>query len=972
MNYLPALNPIVKVWDNPLCTFGAEVVPLYEYQATPWLCMRDLIPHECGRAVLIVNGQALLQKDWYRPVLPGDVIEWHILAGGRNASRTILTIVAMIAIAYFTAGIVNPFYAAAFSVAASLAATALINALIPLKTADASSGAVSPGSVYNTSLAGNQARLNQPIPVIYGRMKVFPDFAAQPYAYYRNNDQFYCALLCIGQGDYAIENLLIDTTPISSFKSVFYKVLPPGTAPTRVSGNTVTAIVVAGNTLDASKPIGGFAICKPRSQVNSLSWDLLCDQGLVKFNDDGSASNFSITVSVDIQYIDDFGVALGDYIRLASSTMTAQSRTPQRQTFSAALSPPGRVQVRLTRETPFSDDNKTINVIAWGGLRGRLTVPAPLAASATYIEIIMRANEQLNGISQKKVNLIARRKLPTYDLSSGLWTIPIETRNPMWAVADVWRNTVYGDSRLDSEIDLVTLAVLAETYRVRQDNLDIVFDSRVTSKDASRTICQVGRAIPTQRMGVFSVVRDEYRPTPVTAFTTRDIIPGSTSIGYAMVTPETADSIIYEYFDNRSWDWTPVQVNVPGVTSPVRPLTIRVQGITGSFHAKREAYYLAAVNLYRRKFPKWQTEMKGILAPYGSPVVFSPALPNWGTPGDLVNWDASTLTAYLSEPVTFVPGFAHYITLEKQNGSLSIAIPVTPGPVANSVQLSQAPGFTPTTSDSDIERTKFVFGPEGSHRVMVRLTHAVSKGRSAEGNPLVELSGVAENNLVHTADNPFLPVGAKIQDPVPLTTVDTASLPINDPDNPNADPGLPRVVLNPHTISMGNWGSPDDTYTGGGGAFKIFRDGTAGYGIYADALSAAAYLESSSGLYPGEWFNRTPDAGATSAYEIYVSASSNFISASPIGIIGAGAGSPYNTWLNLGVQDYSWNYWANLLNSQLFTNNAVGGSFAVGMSVTLQIKIRRVGGSVPLVDTTFVIAPNIFGNDIGSAGTGGG
>src|SRR6185369_11052845 len=430
--------------------------------------------------------------------------------------------------------------AAAASIALNIEAQVLINALVPISPMSGGAGdGTSPGSVYNTALSGNQARLHQPIPVLYGRMKTFPDFACQPYVYFKTNDQYYNVLLCIGEGEYAIEALTIDDTPLANFKGVFYKVLAPGVAPTVVKGNIVTASEVAGNQLDADTAIGPFIVCKARKQVNRIEWDVSCDQGLgIADTSTGVFSNFTIAYDVDIQYVDDFGRPLGDFTNLVHASVTAKSRTPQRFTGSAVLPTAGRVSVRLTRTTALDTRSNVLNVLSWTGLRGELTDAYTGASTATYIEVSMRANEQLNGLTQKRIGVISRRKLSMWDPVGG-WSAVAETRNPCWAILDALKNTTYGAGRSDSEIDLTGYYNLAQTYDARQDRLDILFDSRVTVKDALRTMAQTGRAVVFQRAGVHTIARDQYQALPFAAYSSRDIVPGSTSIGYALVTPET-------------------------------------------------------------------------------------------------------------------------------------------------------------------------------------------------------------------------------------------------------------------------------------------------------------------------------------------------------------------------------------------------------------------------------------------------
>lgn len=66
----------------------------------------------------------------------------------------------------------------------------------------------SPSQVYGIAPPKNQARLGQPIPVVYGSVIALPDFAAQPYVFFDQNDQWMHALLCVGVGDHDVSEIL--------------------------------------------------------------------------------------------------------------------------------------------------------------------------------------------------------------------------------------------------------------------------------------------------------------------------------------------------------------------------------------------------------------------------------------------------------------------------------------------------------------------------------------------------------------------------------------------------------------------------------------------------------------------------------------------------------------------------------------------------------------------------------------------
>lgn len=74
--------------------------------------------------------------------------------------------------------------------------------------------------VYGIAPPRNLVRLGQPIPVIYGSVISLPDFAAQPYVRFEGNEQFLCALLCVGLGEYDVAELLLGTTSASKILDV--------------------------------------------------------------------------------------------------------------------------------------------------------------------------------------------------------------------------------------------------------------------------------------------------------------------------------------------------------------------------------------------------------------------------------------------------------------------------------------------------------------------------------------------------------------------------------------------------------------------------------------------------------------------------------------------------------------------------------------------------------------------------------
>lgn len=937
----PAGQAVMLHSRNPLAA------PVEHRAVAPLTPLCDLAPVTAAPLMLRLNGQWLLRKDWHRPALPGDVIEWHEVPQGRTASRVVLTIIVIYLSIQFgpqvgaAMGLAGKTAAAVGSIAINLAGTAIINALVPIKQPDAGAAAANPQGVYSVATSANIARLGQPVPVIYGRHLVYPDYAAQPYAEfgttqyfiggtvasisYDANEQFFHAVYCIGQGRYTVERVTIDDTDINHFQDVQYRVLPPGVAPSLVATNVITAPEVSGQALHGLESdgapiqyIGAFAACGPGWQATHIGVDVLFDR-LGYANDDGSAGPASAVLRFEARPIDDFGAATGAWFVLGTQTISRASLGPVRVSLKWALPTSARVEVRAARIDRQPTDNRTFSDAVWGGLRAYLDTPAPLVQTATHLEVRIRASEQLSGLSQRKIGVIVRRHLRTWAPGTG-WGPEVETRSTAWALADLWSNPTYGDGLPDARIDLQTLYDLDRVWSARQDRFDMVFDSATTSWEAASIIAQSGRAVPFRRMGVNTLMRDGLQTLPVTAYTSRNMLPGA-SIGYALATESTPDAVVVEYFDYRRWDWRDVTCRAPGIVTPLNPVRLRRPGITGPKHAEREGLYLAAQHVYRRRFPKWQTEMAGLLPSYGALVACAPALAALVTSGDAVAYDAATRVLTVSEPLAFDPGTDHTIRLQRDDGSVTAPIAAAPGPDEYTATLASAPDFELICDDPSRERPKFIFGTVGDHRTHTRVLGIRKRGRTGDGGVVVEMSGVVDDERVHTADVHLLPAPGEVQDAVTLRGDVTEPNPgLGTAPGSGSGDGYDVVVL----VSLSDHHLLDRSSVGGFASFTLEPNGR--------ARTATSY---GTQTHAGQWLDIAPvephvaarfEARATllesmrypaSAYEAEYGAPPN--------------GAALDAWLPLGSVAREWS-----------VTTASGDQW----SVSLSVEIREIATGV--------------------------
>ena len=728
-----------------------------------------LAPATAAPLVLRVNGQHLLRADWQRPAQAGDVIEWLTCVQGRDFGRTLLQIAAQVAIGYFTGGIGNAFLKAAATIALSYVSSAFISGLYA-QDAAAPGDQAKADQVHTTSLQANTARLDQPIPVQYGYHRRFPDLAAQAYTTFDGDtdDQYYHAVMCIGMGDYTVHRVLLDDTQLAHFADVEYAILPPGTAPTLVSPRIITSVEVTGQDLDTAVAVGPFAASGPRQPITHLGYDIVCP-ALGIAGSGGAMSDRTITWLVECRAIDSWGLPVNDWFTLHTGSLTAASIKPVRRSYEHELPGEGRYEVRITRTDAQSDNRDNYDDAQLAALRATLARAAPLNEHATHIEVRMRASGQLNGLSQRRIAVLATRMLPTWTPAGG-WSSPVMTRNPAWALADKWRSTVYGDGLADTDFDLPGLYALAQVFDARQDRFDFVFDATTDSHTADQMIASAGRAAVVRRNGLRVLVRDQAQDLPVAAFGSRQIAPDEWAMTYSLPTTDAPDGVRVEYLDRRSWDWEPLDVPLPGVATPKRLQVMRLPGIIGREHAKREAAFIAAALYGRRGRAAWTTEMDGALPPYGAAVRFAPPMIGWAQSGDVVDVAGSNVT--VSEPLDWSGSGTRYISFIGATGTPTPPIACTQGATPDVCVLSGAPGITLVTDDAYRERTKYTFGRAAEQAMQVQLRAIEPQPRSLDGAPQWRLSGIIDDPFVHEVDEPWLPAPGEDQDAIDIGGTD--------------------------------------------------------------------------------------------------------------------------------------------------------------------------------------------------------
>ena len=734
------------------------------------------------RYLVVHNGEAILQADWNRKVASNDVVEIvHLPAGGggSNPLQVILT-VALVALAVWVPGLwgfaAGTWQAAAISGAVMIGGSMLVNSMFPPPGADTASLTREKASPnYTISAQNNGARLMEAIPVLYGQFRIYPDFAAYPYSENRGNQQYVYQLLCITQGriDRSSLQLFIEDTPFSSFAEVEYELVEPYQPVTLFPANVVTSNAVQNLSMDANLVLGPFVVNAAGTTCNALAVDLVLPGGLAYVNDKGGLDKRAVSWRFSYQAIDGAGMPLGPWTDFEARHIEMSTEDPQMLTYKASV-PPGRYQVQGQRSNPEGETSRTRDKLQWGSLRGYLTSPANYG-NVTLLAIAMRATNNLNSSTARRINVVAQRILPTWDPVNG-WGPEVPTRNPAWAIADIIRNQDYGRGLGTSRMNIQELYRLAGVWAARGDEFNGVYDTTSQLWDALTKACRPGRTVPIYYAGLIDFVRNEPKSLPTAMFQPANMVKGSFNTEYQFAERDSPDHIVIEYVDRNTWQPTQVECSLPGSTTN-QPAHLSFFGVTNRDQAWREGMSMAAANRDQRRLITFTTEQEGLLVRFGDLVQVSHDVPAWGYSGRVESLNPTTGALRTTEPLPWAAGESHVIAFRRRDGSMHGPFSILPGPSGDPYQ-AQVSGATASVYVSDglrEERTFYQFGPvnRAGLKCLVRAGSPSSDGK-------VALSLVNYADSVHAAENggivPPPPPASNLPRPPVLPIIDFITL----------------------------------------------------------------------------------------------------------------------------------------------------------------------------------------------------
>lgn len=526
---------------DALAPAGSTIGEIVEFAlpgATP-----DVMPW-----VRVTIGNDLIPRELWEVIRPKPqtVVVVRVLPGNSGVIRSVLSIaVAVAAIAlgqYYAVPLAGAAGFAGSSAAASvagslitattlLAGTFLINALVPIRNDQASSGGgPSASPTYSVQGFRNVANPDGVVPCVMGKIRFAPPYAALPYTENENGEVYVRALFLLGYGPLAIRDIKIGDTPIDAYKEITYEVLQgyPSDLPQSIYPRQVLEERMSVDLNQVYATANGPHTRFTAADADECQIDVSFPNGLFHMI---SGFNGTITqtfpnpmsVVIRVEYRLN---GTGGWTNLLDWNITAFSQKPIAFSHRWQFPARGRYEIRLTRLTPDYDDlngfdqnNQYVSVSYWSSIRSfRPEYPLNFNHPLALIAVRVKSSKQLNGVLD---NLNCEASRICLDWNGSAW-VEQETQNP----ASLYRYALQGPAaaypRTDAEIDLAQIQEWHGWCAGGSLAYNRVQDYEASIFDVMGDIAAAGQAAPRDDGTKWGVVIDRKQTVTIAHMTPRN------------------------------------------------------------------------------------------------------------------------------------------------------------------------------------------------------------------------------------------------------------------------------------------------------------------------------------------------------------------------------------------------------------------------------------------------------------------
>ncbi|QND46702.1 phage tail protein (plasmid) [Rhizobium lusitanum] len=471
-----------------------------------------LTEHELSQARVVLvsdRGSAVIEREYWSRVYPHAGVRVVIrIVPGRDALRSILSVVVSIAAIALgqvwapalasTLGISTQFAAGIIGLGATVLGNLLLNALIPPVSTDNDKK-----TSYQISGWRNKLDPDGVVPLILGKVRYAPPFAATSYTEIVGDLQYVRALFCFGYGRLALSEFRIGDTAFSDYDEIEQEVReglstdePVTLYPTQIYEESVGAELARPEQRDdQGDEIDGPGIETPIIRTTGFDASGASvitgfPAGLGRVDEKGKQK--SVTVSIRIRQRPAGTETWSDVVTL---DFTAKKFEGFYRQYTWNFATRGRYDIEVTRMTDEFTSQSTQGRTTWVALQTlRPEYPLNFTSPLTLVAIRVKATYQLNG-ALDNFSAIASRICLDWDSASQTW-IERETVNPASAYRYILQSPANPKPVPDSEVNLPLLQSWHEFCSAKGLKYDKAIDDEGTLGDRLKEVAAAGRATP--------------------------------------------------------------------------------------------------------------------------------------------------------------------------------------------------------------------------------------------------------------------------------------------------------------------------------------------------------------------------------------------------------------------------------------------------------------------------------------------
>lgn len=520
----------------------------------------------------------------------------------------------------FGGGLAGALFAGAVYVGGSILINKVLGPKLP-----AGASAQKQDSVYSLDAARNQPRAYEPMPLLFGSVRITPDLASLPYTWHEGDDQYLGFVLNAGINVDSISDLKNGDTLLTSYEG----------ANAYFNGFTGMS--------DEDIPL--------YSNADTISGGELDKNGTWV---ERTSSTDTVRLQVNIEYV------LGDTTNKGKPTTNSEEvRVEYRRTGESAWVP---FETRMFYNQDYNTKRVTLSKdveigqydvrvrragYAWEEKNGRaqftwLSLTSVQKDSATYdaiarIGVRVKATGQLNGAMDEITGLAISTPVPVWN---GTQWVTQATSNPgahilayARGIKDENGKLVAGIGLTEDMIDVPAMQAFMLHCQTQGFTYDFYIKDARSHQEVVDSIALAGMGHSTWAGGKFGVVwaSDDQPLSGIVNMAT--IKRGQFQVDYTIA--DAADGIEFTYWDKVNSRADVVRVSAPGVTTMLNPAKVEGEGITDADHAAQIARFHLAQSLYQYKDISYSTDLEHLSYRRMSLLALQHDLTQWGYGGRL-------------------------------------------------------------------------------------------------------------------------------------------------------------------------------------------------------------------------------------------------------------------------------------------------------------------------------------------------